>query len=349
MTQPSDKAMRRKRAIDLAPKIGIVKACAREGVDRNRFGEFRRRYDEEGMEGLEDKSRRPGPHRNAVSAIDAKRILDFYMRQPGRGPAWIANQLPKAKDAVGPLPVMSKSKVHAIMTQADRGTRPKRWLVLERLRRQDQKRKFSDERRHFLESSNPNHRDFEHRTARPGHLLFVECHSMGVFEGLGRVHALIAIDAFSGYAFARLATETSVQIVAKFFDAAVIVTLKQRNIAPKSVLTHRTNTFCGDDSHAFEAVLRLHGLDHKIRSANSPHVGGFVGTFLRAVKITFVNEVAAGKKYNALKQLSSEFFEWRQAYNVKAQEGFPYYGRSPNSLLSAKAATSRVGGAVKPR
>src|SRR5689334_21478465 len=88
MTATGHSTRRKLSLLQLAEELGNVsKACKLMGYHRDTFYEVKRAFQVGGVATLVEQKRGPrNPHPNRVAADVEKRILDFSLQQPTRGP-----------------------------------------------------------------------------------------------------------------------------------------------------------------------------------------------------------------------------------------------------------------------
>ena len=99
----------RRLEIVLAPaiqRLKVTEVCKRYGISRQQFYEWRRRYEQDGLEGLRDQSRRPLSSPRQVATSVERRICDMRTDHPDWGPRRIRAEIalkggdPPAKSTV---------------------------------------------------------------------------------------------------------------------------------------------------------------------------------------------------------------------------------------------------------
>ena len=97
MTQQQYIINRKMNIVELAEKLGnISEACRNLGVSRQHFYDIRGAIQEDGLEGLLEKSRRVPRIANRLSPEIEKMILDYSLEFPTQGQRRVSNEL-KAK------------------------------------------------------------------------------------------------------------------------------------------------------------------------------------------------------------------------------------------------------------
>ena len=90
-----DKIVKKRLAVlKLAESLGnISEACRKSGMDRTSFYEWKRRYEEKGVEGLKDLLPVHRFHPQTTPAKTAKKILDLSLQHPDWGCIKISDHL----------------------------------------------------------------------------------------------------------------------------------------------------------------------------------------------------------------------------------------------------------------
>ena len=92
-----DKLVRRKLSIiELADFLkNVSQACRINGVSRQHFYDIKKVYDEHGIEGLKEKSRRKPCIKNRVAPEIEEAVMTMSLEYPAYGQARAANELRK--------------------------------------------------------------------------------------------------------------------------------------------------------------------------------------------------------------------------------------------------------------
>jgi transposase len=97
MTQSQYIIQRKLIILDLGQELGnISEACRKLGVSRQRYYDIKQAIDEEGLEGLLEKSRRVPRFGNRVAPEIEQTVLDYSLQFPTHGQTRAANELKKA-------------------------------------------------------------------------------------------------------------------------------------------------------------------------------------------------------------------------------------------------------------
>ena len=126
MTAKTKLAQKRLTLLQLAEKLGNVsKACRLHKVSRSQFYEYKRAFQQHGLEGLIDKPPIPGSHPNELSDETKQKIVGLSLQHPTFGQQRIADQLSLEGVSV------CATSVRNVWIKQDMETRYKRLLRLE--------------------------------------------------------------------------------------------------------------------------------------------------------------------------------------------------------------------------
>jgi len=133
--------------IENGARVGDV--CRRYGISRQTYYNWKKRFEAEGLKGLEDKSRaprHPQPRKTPLEKI--QRVKSYALDHPSLTTHGYAKALR-----------IPKSTIHRILAAEKISTKRERYEFLERL---SQKKQLSEEQIKFLAERNPTWNDFAH-------------------------------------------------------------------------------------------------------------------------------------------------------------------------------------------
>jgi hypothetical protein len=198
-----EKLIRKKLSLlELAEFLtNVSQACRINGCSRQHFYDVKQAYEEGGMEGLREKSRRKPCLKNRVSPEVEEAVVEMAIEYPAYGQVRASNEL-KRKGIV-----VSGGGVRSIWMRHDLETIKKRLKVLEEkaakegiVYTEEQLRALETLRREREESPD------EIVTEHPGYLLAQDTYYVGYLKGVGRIYQQTGMDTYSSVAFAKLYT-----------------------------------------------------------------------------------------------------------------------------------------------
>jgi transposase InsO family protein len=304
MKDPYETACQRLEALRLAEEIdNVSEACRRCGISRTQFYEYKRRYKEQGFEGLIDRPRTPHQkHPFATTSEDAAKIVEMNLLHP----KWSARKINDVLQRRGIS--VSATTIRKILVKYELGNLVQRLRRLEHLYLEEEI-DLTNEQASLLYDFNPCLRERHAESQRPGELLVYARLLFLNIPGFHKVFLHTTVDTYSCYAFGHLSHSLDVQASIR------ILKKKYERFYQKlelSVSTPRPATPGG--------YIYLH----------SYKTNGFLWRFNQIVRSDFVRGACQGKNFTSLKTLRDAFNEWLEFYNTeRPHEGYRNMGQTP--------------------
>ncbi len=198
-----DKLIKKKLSIlELAEFLkNVSEACRINGCSRQHFYDIRQAYQEQGIEGLTEKSRRKPCLKNRVAPEVEEAVLQMALEYPAYGQTRASNELKKKGILV------SAGGVRSIWLRHNLETFKKRLRALEE-KAAKEGIVYTEEQLRALEVlKREREMDLEEiETEHPSYLLAQDTLYVGYLKGVGRIYQQTALDTFSSLAFAKLYT-----------------------------------------------------------------------------------------------------------------------------------------------
>lgn len=205
-----EKLIRKKLSLlELAEFLtNVSQTCRINGCSRQHFYDVKQAYEEHGMEGLKEKSRRKPCLKNRVAPEVEESVVQMAIEYPAYGQVRAANEL-KRKGIV-----ISGGGVRSIWMRHNLETIKKRLRVLEE-KAAKEGIVYTEEQLQTLETLRREREDSpdEIVTEHPGYLLSQDTYYVGYLKGVGRIYQQTGMDTYSSVAFAKLYT-AKVQVTA---------------------------------------------------------------------------------------------------------------------------------------
>lgn len=323
-----DKIARAKLSIlELAEYLkNVSQACRINGVSRQHFYDIKKAYDEHGLDGLKDKTRRKPCIKNRVAPEVEEAVVKMAFEYPAYGQARAANEL--RKDGV----LVSSGGVRSIWLRHDLETFKKRLRLLEE-RAAKEGIVYTEAQLTALETakrsreSNPD----EIETQHSGYLISQDTFYVGYLKGVGRIYQQTVVDTYSSVAFAKLYTAKIPVTAADTLNDRVLPFFEEHDIPVLRVLTDRGTEFCGSlDKHPYELFLQLNEIDHTKTKVKSPQTNGICERFHQTVLNEFYRVAFRKKLYRDLETLQTDLDEYMNGYNTeRTHQGKRCKGRTP--------------------
>jgi len=272
----------------LTDGASVSEVAQRWGVSRQSVHAWLRRYEDEGLAGLERRSSRPVSCPHQMAGVVEARILELRRAHPGWGPRRILYELGKAQSAgdLGEEVVPSRSAIYRCLVRAG--------LI------DPQARRRRDE--HW--------KRWERGTA-------MELWQMDVVGGFvladgRRAKVLTGVDDHSRFCVSAhlMVRETSQRVC-----DGLAVAMRTYGV-PEEILTDNGKVFTGRFNKPpvevlFDRVCRENGITHRLTQPRSPTTTGKVERFHRTVR----DEFRTDRVFASLAAAQAELNEWVSDYN----------------------------------
>jgi len=316
--------------LQLAEELGNVsKACQIMGYHRDTFYEVRRAFQTGGMAALLEKKRGPKrPHPNRVAPEVEERVLQYALDCPTHGAQRVANEL-RLQDVQ-----ISATGVRGVWLRHDLETRHKRLLRLERTAQEDSF-VLSERQIELLERHSVDFRCRHVEASRPGELLNQDTFYWGTLKGVGKIYVQVVVDVFCSLAFAKVYTSKMPVTACDLLYDRVLPFYEELGVQVGAILTDNGREFCGRvDSHPYELLLALDGIEHRTTRVRSPRTNGFVERMNR----TLLDECfrVQGRKtwYVEPAEIQQHLDRFLAYYNLeRSHQGYRLRGRTPAQAL----------------
>ncbi len=325
MTATEKLAHKRLTLLQLTEKLGnISKACRMHKVSRSQFYEYKRAFQQHGLEGLVDKPPVPGSHPSQLSKKTTNRIIALSLEHPAFGQQRIADQL--ALESVSVCP----TSVRNVWLKEGLETKYKRLLRLEE-KAMTKGFKLTEAQIRLLEKANPEFAERHVKSDYPGYLLCQDTFYVGRLKGIGRIYLQAVVDTFGSVAFGKLYTSKRQETAADVLYDRVLPFYESNGIQIEAILTDNGTEYKGRPTiHLYEIFLELNDIEHRTTKVASPRTNGFVERFNRTVLDEFFRTAFRKKLYESVNALQEDLDTWLHEYNhERPHRGYRNQGRRP--------------------
>jgi hypothetical protein len=156
-------------------------------VSRSQFYEYKRSFQEFGIEGLIDKPPIPSSHPSELSEDVKNKIIDLSLKQPTFGQQRISDQLNLEGISV------SATSVRNVWIKENMETRYKRLLRLEE-EHAGKGFELTEQQIRLIEKANPCFKERHVESDYPGQLLSQDTFYVGRLKGIGRIYLQAVVD-----------------------------------------------------------------------------------------------------------------------------------------------------------
>jgi transposase InsO family protein len=264
--------------------IPITQVASRFGVSRQAVHRWLRRYEDQGLAGLADRSHRPPRCAHQMDPAVEVWVLETRRRNPDWGPRRLTHEAARA----GVEPAPSRSGIYRAIKRAG---------LIEPAARRRRDRRFK-------------------RWERGGAM---ELWQMDVVGGVGladgsSLKVLTGIDDHSRFVVCAglMVRATSRAVCAHFAEAM------RRHGVPQEILTDNGKVFTGrfglkDTEVLFDRICRENGIEHLLTAPRSPTTTGKIERFHRTLRQEFLT----GRIFTDLGSAQDELDAWVRSYNTE--------------------------------
>lgn len=315
--------------LQLAEQLqNIRKACNIMGVSRQHYYDIKKRFEQQGFEGLKEKTR-PYPNMpNKASNELEKAILNYSKEHPTYGKDRIAMQI-RLKGIF-----ISATGVERIWRRHNLENRLKRLLWIERLHREEGLDLSPEQIQVLLEHVNKV--PVEHVFSKyPGYLLCQDTFEVGHLKGVGKVYMQAVIDTYGSFAFAKLYTSKLPITCSDILVSKVIPFYRSFNLSIQRVLTDNGGEYCGKGlNHDYELTLRIFNIEHRRIRPGMPQTNGFIERFNRTILEEFFCVAFRKKWYHSIEELQKDLDTYLWHYNFqRPHQGYRLKGKRPIEVM----------------
>jgi transposase InsO family protein len=323
-----EKLIKRKLSIlELAEYLkNVSQACKINGVSRQHFYDIKKAYDEHGIEGLKEKSRRKPCIKNRVAPEVEEAVVNMAYEYPAYGQARAANEL--RRNGI----LVSSGGVRSIWQRHNLETFKKRLAALEE-KSAKEGIVYTEAQIQALETAKrarESHPD-EIETEHSGYLISQDTFYVGYMKGVGRIYQQTVVDTYSSVAFAKVYTGKIPVTAADTLNDRVLPFFEENEVPVLRVLTDQGTEFCGSpDKHPYELYLQLNDIEHTKTKVKSPQTNGICERFHQTVLNEFYRVTFRKKLYTGLDTLQEDLDEYMDKYNnERTHQGKRCKGRTP--------------------
>ena len=157
----------------------------------------------------------------------------------------------------------------------------------------------------------------------------------GTLKGVGKVYVQVVVDTFCSLAFAKVYTSKMPITACDLLYDRVLPFYEALGVEVGSVLTDNGREFCGKpDSHPYELLLGLEGIEHRTTKVRSPQTNGFVERMNRTLLDECFRVKGRTTWYLTPQEIQRDLDEFLERYNLeRSHQGYRLRGRTPAQAL----------------
>jgi transposase InsO family protein len=330
MTQQQYIINRKLSILDLGRTLGnISDACRKLGVSRQHYYDIKKTIDEEGLDGLLEKSRQSPRIGNRVPLEVEQKLLGYSLQFPTHGQVRTANELKQQGIMVSAGGVRSIWLRHNLQLKSLRLKRLEAWAA-------ENTNILTEAQVKALEEAKEEKEVYgEVESPHPAFLLAQDTCYIGTIKGVGRIYQQTGIDTHSNIGFAKLYTERTAITAADFLNDKVLPFFDAHSVRVLRVLTDNGMEYCGrQESHPYELYLHLNDIEHTRIRVRRPQTNGSVERLNQTVKDEFYAVAFRKKLYSTIEEIQVDLDDFMLYYNSqRTNQGRHCQGRTPTQTF----------------
>jgi transposase InsO family protein len=326
MTQAQYIINRKLNILELGQTLGnISEACRKLGVSRQHYYDIKQAIEEEGLQGLLEKSRKVPRIGNRVAPEIEQRVLDYSLQFPTHGQIRVANELKKDGIQISAGGIRSIWQRHDLGVKALRLTRLEKWAA-------ENTEVLTESQVQALEVAKKEKETYgEVESPHPGFLLAQDTCYIGTIKGIGRIYQQTGIDTHCNVGFAKTYREKTALTAADLLNDKVLPFFDEHGIRVHRVLTDNGAELCGrKDSHPYELFLHLNDIEHTRTRVRRPQTNGAVERLNQTIQDEFYQVAFRKKLYHSIEEIQTDLDAFMNYYNTeRTNQGRYCQGRTP--------------------
>lgn len=326
MTQSQYIIRRKMNVVELAQTLGnISEACRNLGVSRQHYYDIKTAINEDGIEGLLEKSRKKPRIGNRLSPEIEQMILDYSLEFPTHGQKRVCNELKKKGI------VFSDGGVRGVWSRHDLLRKKERLKRLEKYAGESGKILTEAQVVALENAKEEKQAHGEIETFHPGFLLGQDTYYVGYIKGVGKIYQQTCIDTFSNVGFAKLYTDKTAITAADMLNDKVLPFFDDEQIQLLRVLTDRGTEYGGKlEQHPYQLFLHLNDIEHSRTKVRHPQTNGCTERLNQIVQDEFYAVAFRKTLYKSIDQMQTDLDVFMAYYNNdRTNQGKRCQGRTP--------------------
>ena len=152
---------------------------------------------------------------------------------------------------------------------------------------------------------------------------------------MGKVYVQVVVDVFCSLAFTKVYTSKMPVTACDLLYERVLPFYEALGVPIGAVLTDNGREFCGKaETHPFELLLAMEGIDHRTTRVRSPRTNGFVERMNRTLLDECFRVAGRTTWYIEVEEIQRDLDRFLDYYNVqRTHQGYRLKGRTPAQAL----------------
>jgi transposase InsO family protein len=330
MTQRQYIINRKLNIVELGTTLGnISEACRKLGISRQHYYDIKTAIEEEGLEGLLEKSRRSPRIGNRVAPEIEQKVLAYSLEFPTHGQTRAANELKKLGTIISAGGVRSIWLRHNLQTKGLRLKRLEQWAA-------ETSNILTESQVQALEQAKQEQEAHgEVESPHPGFLVAQDTCYVGYIKGVGKIYQQTGIDTHSNVGFAKVYNDRTALAAADFLNDQVLPFFDEHSIRVLRILSDNGSEYCGRrDEHTYQLFLQLNEIEHTRIKVRHPQTNGAVERLNQTIQEEFYKVAFRKKLYTSLEEIQADLDEFMTWYNnERTNQGRYCQGRTPTQTF----------------
>jgi transposase InsO family protein len=303
----------------------ISEACRKLGVSRQHYYDIKTAIEEDGLEGLLEKSRRSPRIGNRVAPEIEQKVLHYSLEFPTHGQTRTANELKKQGIILSAGGIRSIWMRHNLHLKKLRLKRLEEWAA-------ENANILTEAQVVALEQAKEDREAHgEVESPHPGFLVAQDTCYIGYIKGVGKIYQQTAIDTHSNVGFAKVYLEKTALTAADFLNDKVLPFFDEQSIRVLRILSDNGSEYCGrPENHPYQLFLYLNEIEHTRIKVRHPQTNGAVERLNQTVQEEFYKVAFRKKLYRSIEEIQTDLDGFMTWYNAeRTNQGRHCQGRTP--------------------
>jgi transposase InsO family protein len=294
-------------------------------VSRQHYYDIKAAIQEEGLQGLLEKSRAKPRTANRIHESIEQKILAYSLESPTHGQVRTSNELKQQGIIVSPAGVRCVWLRNGIEKKGARLKRLEKWSA-------DNNVVLTESQVQALEKDKEEKEAFgEIETFHPGFLVGQDTFYVGYIKKIGKLYQQTGIDTYSNVGFAKLYLDKTAVPAADFLNDKVLPFFDGHGIPLLRTLTDRGTEYCGVlENHPYQLFCHLNDIEHTRTKARHPQTNGCTEKLNQTVLEEFYQVAFRKKVYKTIEEIQADLDLFMAFYNERrTNQGKRCEGRTP--------------------
>lgn len=326
MTQRQYIINRKLNIVELGATLSnISEACRKLGISRQHYYDIKTAIEEEGLEGLLEKSRRAPRIGNRVAPEIEQKVLAYSLEHPTHGQTRAANEL--KKQGV----ILSAGGVRSIWLRHDLHIKGLRLKKLEQWATEHANILTESQVQALEQAKVEKEAHGEVESPHPGFLVAQDTCYIGYIKGIGKIYQQTGLDTHSNVGFAKVYPDRTALTADDLLNDKVLPFFDDRGIRVLRILSDNGSEYCGRrDEHAYQLFLQLNEIEHTRIKVRHPQTNGAVERLNQTIQEEFYKVAFRKKLYRSSEEIQQDLDEFMLWYNTeRTNQGRSCQGRTP--------------------